>query len=266
MTYMAAEKTMGYSTAGIQRLFMEYVQNADGKPRHTKEANAELDNFSQFLSVALPTKTKLQNTLYERMMDCAVEFEESGFIAGFRYALSLTNDKLAALINGATQTAGSDPAKLHDSGGPAITDGNAAQQQEETGTANPVLPSSNSEEQSKKPYRRRKNPFAAGDIDTHIPFSLTSKQIGELFHKPQSKVVYQIEDQILPFLDESYKQNFRRCEGRTVQNKPHVFYRLDRTACEIYLKVMRERKQYINVVAGVEKMEELMKTVFPETA
>lgn len=75
----------------IQEIFKEYVASTEGKPRHTTAANQEVGIFTAFCSGAFDQNIKLQNSLYERMMDCAVEFEESGFIAGFKLAMLLTS-------------------------------------------------------------------------------------------------------------------------------------------------------------------------------
>lgn len=79
------------NTVAIQRLFCDYVQSTENRPRHTVQANQEVGNFSAFCAGAFGGQVRLQNELYERMMDCAVEFEESGFIAGFLYAYKLLN-------------------------------------------------------------------------------------------------------------------------------------------------------------------------------
>ena len=88
-----ANAVVGYDPAAIKKMFSDYVMSADGKNRHTMEANQELGLYSAFTAGAFRTDSRLQDALYERMMSCAVEFEESGFIAGFgigfRCALSL---------------------------------------------------------------------------------------------------------------------------------------------------------------------------------
>lgn len=239
---------VGYETAGIQKLFGDYVQSTGANPRHTQAANQELEMFGQFLAGAFPLNTRLQNNLYERMMDCAVEFEESGFIAGFRYALSLSPEALMELR-------GETP--IHTDGG-GTTPPTAS-----IGLIEQATDTSPSVAERKVNQRRYMNPFAVTEIDVHVPFSITTRQLGEVFHTPNSKLVYRIEGQILPFLDESYRKNFTRVEAKTPNNRTCVFYRLDKTACEIFLKVMREKTQYTNIAAGIGKMEDLMKTVFP---
>lgn len=241
---------LGYETTGIQQLFSEYVQSTGANPRHTKSANDELNNFWQFLAGVFPANHRLQNNLYERMMDCAVEFEESGFIAGFRYALSLTPADLSKLLGTTTNHPGEDATTPQ-----TVTYVPKTPDPEQTTT--PI------KDEEPRKVNKHTNPFAVSEIDVHVPFSITTKQIGKVFRTPNSKIVYRIEERILPFLDSSYRENFKRVETRTQNNRTMVFYRLDKTACEIFLKVMREKQQYTNIAAGIVEMESLMKTVFP---
>lgn len=73
----------------ITRLFCDYVTRTESRPRHTAEAEREVDVFDQFCADAFPHDIKLHIELLDRMMNVAVEFEESGFIAGFKTAMRL---------------------------------------------------------------------------------------------------------------------------------------------------------------------------------
>ena len=86
------KKITDFDAATVQKLFCEYVDNLDSKPRHTGSAIREIGLFGAFVAGAFPMNSKLQDCLYDRMMSCAVEFEESGFVAGFMYAVSLMKD------------------------------------------------------------------------------------------------------------------------------------------------------------------------------
>lgn len=70
--------------------FNEYVQLSDGE-RHTDEAVASFYSFSDFIhgqDIALDIETKA--------MDMAVEYERSGFIAGFKLAAGMIQSILFA--------------------------------------------------------------------------------------------------------------------------------------------------------------------------
>lgn len=73
----------------IAQMFSDYVNRMADQERHTEAACVEVDNFDVFLTGAFPDNSKLQNALYERMLNVAVEFEESGFIAGFKTAMQI---------------------------------------------------------------------------------------------------------------------------------------------------------------------------------
>lgn len=104
-------------------------------------------------------------------------------------------------------------------------------------------------------------PVAAQEPEA-ATWSITSKQIAEMFETPNSKVVRRIEGKILPDLDAQSKLNFKREIGCTAQKKEYVYYRLNKAACEIYMAAMEPHKKYVNIAGGLSKMAELMKTVF----
>ena len=87
---MGIEKLNGVFTEDmIQGMFRDYVDSMVDKERHTKVACEEVANFDTYCRETFPSNITMQRELYDRMMDVAVEFEESGFIAGFKWALSL---------------------------------------------------------------------------------------------------------------------------------------------------------------------------------
>lgn len=90
---MGIEKLNGVFTEDmIQGMFRDYVDSMVDKERHTKVACEEVANFDTYCREAFPTDITTQREMYDRMMDVAVEFEESGFIAGFMWALSLVKE------------------------------------------------------------------------------------------------------------------------------------------------------------------------------
>lgn len=73
----------------IKKAFGDYVKNMHCKERHTEEACKSVDAFEKFCEEKIPDNYRLQSDLYSYMMDAAVDYEESGFIAGFKTAVKL---------------------------------------------------------------------------------------------------------------------------------------------------------------------------------
>lgn len=70
-------------------MFSDYVTRMEDRPRHTKAALKESDAFDTFCESEFPRNVRIQAQLFDRMMNAAVEYEESGFIAGFKTAMAL---------------------------------------------------------------------------------------------------------------------------------------------------------------------------------
>lgn len=202
--------------ASVQKMFSRYVDGFGGKPRHSKAAMMEVGNFDAFLDGACQGNLKLHNALFDRMMGCAVEFEESGFIAGVRYALQLVNSPVQDYPTQATTYTQDAGESLH---------------------------------------RATQNPQAQ-------TWSITTKQMAEMFETSNGKIVKRIEDKIFPFLDAQSRGCFTKEIGYTPQHRKQTYYRLNRAACEIYMKAMEPHRKYVNIAGGLAKMEELMQTVF----
>ena len=71
----------------IAQMFHDYVERMEDKERHTQAACKEVDEFDACCSSEFSNDVRVQNLLYEKMMNVAVEFEESGFLAGFQVAM-----------------------------------------------------------------------------------------------------------------------------------------------------------------------------------
>ncbi len=78
-----------YSDTEIAQMFSDYVTRMEDRPRHTGAALKEADAFETYCESEFPRNVRLQVQLFNRMMDTAVEYEESGFIAGFKTAMAL---------------------------------------------------------------------------------------------------------------------------------------------------------------------------------
>jgi hypothetical protein len=81
----------------ISLMFLDYVGKMNDLPRHTEAANKEIDNFCDYLAIEYPNNVEKQDIMYERAISVALEFEESGFIAGFRTAISVLKDRESVL-------------------------------------------------------------------------------------------------------------------------------------------------------------------------
>lgn len=67
--------------------FKEYVESCQCKERHTDAACNEVEQYDKLIAYFFPKELKPQVKLYDKMMDVAVEYEESGFMAGYRMCL-----------------------------------------------------------------------------------------------------------------------------------------------------------------------------------
>jgi hypothetical protein len=64
--------------------FNKYVAEHKDQERHTPKAVQEADDFFDFISSQMQDKPEMIEQLWERFMDGCVEYEVSGFIAGYQ--------------------------------------------------------------------------------------------------------------------------------------------------------------------------------------
>ena len=235
-------KVVGYDTAAIQKMYGNYVKEWDGKDRHNPEVHTRLRDYAAFTAGAFPANTQFQGALYDRMMDCAVEFEESGFVAGFKYALSLLQDPTSPVRMEPT----------HNTSEAETTPQEAPQEPKAPETPPVTTENAKAVSDSEKPKPQ----------GTHAG-SITSREIAKMFEVTHGNVVRRIENMILPRLDAERKEFFRLDVEMTPRHRRYKVYRLNKAACELYLEEMKLHQQFINVVGGLVKMKELMKEVFP---
>lgn len=210
----------------ILEMFRNYVANMEDNERHTEMACKEVEKYDRFCDEIFPDSIKMQSKSYDKMMNVAVEFEESGFMAGAKWILGLIKDQEVYI----------EPLPINLSF-------DEEQRQQEAGNVS-------------------KEAFVM--VDTANIDCITTKQIAEMFETTNFKVVRRIEKQILPYLDSESKRYFDKVEGRNVQHKPITFYRLNKAACQLYLKAVEpKKKNFINIAGGYAKLQELMERVFP---
>ena len=265
-----ANAVVGYDPAAIKKMFSDYVVSADGKNRHTMEANQELGLYSAFTAGAFRTDSRLQDALYERMMNCAVEFEESGFIAGFgigfRCALSLVQSPTSpvrpdlTIIPPVGEMMLHEPLQNHKDAEPASADAG-------TETAAHEIPQKTGDGEKESGSKDGETATAAPDVMKAVQIgSISSRDIAKMFDVTHRSIICRIENVIMPDLDEDRRAFFRLDVDVNRQHRKLKVYRLNKAACEIYLDEMEMHKKYINVAGGLIKMRELMKAVFPEKA
>ena len=83
----------------IAQLFKDYVEHTKNMERHIKSAVDEVEDFNKLCCKEFPNNIRLQNVIYGGMMSTAVEFEESGFIAGFKTAVSILSCQEKLLLS-----------------------------------------------------------------------------------------------------------------------------------------------------------------------
>lgn len=88
----------------MEALFREYVDSWECRERHSQAACDEVSAFDRMTMLLFPDDPRKQTGLYDKMMDVAVEFEESGFAAGYRMCLKSIQALKQDLKDGTTNT------------------------------------------------------------------------------------------------------------------------------------------------------------------
>ncbi len=223
-------EALRFNDEAIQQLFFQYVRSCEDRERHSAEAVRCAEVFDDFCSKHVEGDALEKIEAYTKMTDVAVEFEEGGFMAGFKVAMNLL------LADG--QEAAEQPQERVFNDGAQITTNEVVKGQHEAAND-------------------------PGEVPKMDECFITSVQIAELFGQVHSKVMHRIEDRIMPLLDETSKAMFKKEIGKNKQNKDLAFYKLNQAACMMYLEVMEPKKaQFINIAGGYAKLQELMQSTF----
>ncbi len=83
------DNALKFNDEAIKKLFSQYVESFDDRERHSDEAVRCAEAFDDFCSRHIEGGMLKKIEAYTKMTDVAVEFEEGGFIAGFKTAMSL---------------------------------------------------------------------------------------------------------------------------------------------------------------------------------
>ncbi len=79
----------------LSQYFKDYVDSTQCKERHTDIACDEAEAYDSMVSRMFPNDINVQNRLYDKMMDVSVEYEVSGFLAGYRMCLEHLKQAIA---------------------------------------------------------------------------------------------------------------------------------------------------------------------------
>lgn len=83
------DNALKFNDKAIQQLFFQYIESCQDKERHSAEAVRCAEVFDDFCSRHIEGDMLKKIEAYTKMTDVAVEFEEDGFIAGFKMAMNL---------------------------------------------------------------------------------------------------------------------------------------------------------------------------------
>ena len=73
----------------IRGMFLDYVTSKEDAERHSEESCKAVDAFDENNRELFPDDVRIQNELYDQMMEVAVCYEEDGFVAGAKWVLDL---------------------------------------------------------------------------------------------------------------------------------------------------------------------------------
>jgi len=83
------DNKLKFSDKEIRQLFSQYIESCEDRERHSNEAVRCAEAFDDFCSRHIEGGALKKIEAYTKMTDVAVEFEEDGFIAGFKVAMNL---------------------------------------------------------------------------------------------------------------------------------------------------------------------------------
>lgn len=97
MKHIKAVKSIvnSISDEQLSQYFKDYVDSTQCKERHTDIACDEAEAYDSMVSRMFPNDINVQNRLYDKMMDVSVEYEVSGFLAGYRMCLEHLKQAIA---------------------------------------------------------------------------------------------------------------------------------------------------------------------------
>lgn len=230
-----------YSETEIAQMFSDYVARMEDKPRHTWAAVREAEEFDLYCESEFPRNVRVQNCLFERMMNVAVEYEESGFIAGFKTAMALlTNDDRLLPV----------PAEMKRQ----ECSGKGQEQDFLPGTNNSTL-----EAEKRHPAavtNAQCNPLCPDENEKYID----TTQIAKMFGRTNWKTCRTISKSIIPFLTDEEKKDFIVAKKRDLHKKEQDIYKLTLRGCKKFLELCESPQfsLYANFSEGAELLKQEM--------
>lgn len=233
------------SSMEIAQIFSDYVGRMEDWERHTKAACKEVDSFDVCCSSEFPDNVRVQNVMYEKMMNVAIEFEESGFIAGFKTAMALMtgDDGLLPM-----------PAGIEN--------------REEAGKAQkqvlPAPPYNSSPKEETIPHAAVTKPQCENHCQNDPEKYIDTTQIAKILGRTNWKTVRTINNSLIPFLSDEEKRDFIQGTKRDRHKKEQIIYKLTLEGCRKFIEMCESEqfRMYANFVKGAEILRQEVEKVW----
>lgn len=256
LDYSTARKSIGGSAkqigtvnpgviedAVLKKMFIGYVEKMKDKPRHTQSVRKEIAEFGYLCKNEWPFDVEKQNFVFDKAIGIGLEFEESGFIAGFKTAMELATGQKLIFGSEPTNTPEEQEKPMHG----AVMESQGHQKQTPTSEPDPPV----QEEPKPVSYVGRKY--------------ITTSQIGKLFGNSNWVIADRIERKLFPLVDSEMKKNFEKCTSKNERGRVTTFYKLNRAACERYMAYMEANaSSRLNIMSGIAQMKALVEEVFDD--
>lgn len=220
-----AGKKICFSDTELAQMFSDYVNRMQGEERHTVAACKEVDDFDTCCQSEFPNNVRLQGLMWDKMMNAAVEYEESGFIAGFKTA--------AALILGQEEYL-PEPTNI-----------------------------STSKPESRLPEAEQKPQCMNNDVQSPDKY-VDTKQLAKMFGRTNFKMCRTISKTVLPYLSDDERGCIVAVREKERNQKEQVIFRLGLNGCKKFLEVCNDRqhRQLANFITGAELLKQEMERIW----
>ena len=220
-----AGKKICFSDTELAQMFSDYVNRMQGEERHTAAACKEVDDFDTCCQSEFPNNVRLQGLMWDKMMNAAVEYEESGFIAGFKTA--------AALIFGQEEYL-----------------------PEPTNISTP-------KPESRLPEAEQKSHCNNDDTQGTDKY-VDTKQLAKMFGRTNFKMGRTISKTVLPYLPDDERGCIVAVREKERNQKEQVIFRLNLNGCKRFLEVCKDRqhRQLANFIVGAELLKQEMEKIW----
>lgn len=227
-----------FNDQAIQQTFFRYVESFEDRERHSEEAVRCMEAFDDFCSKHIIGDAMDKIKAYTMMTDAMVEFEEGGFIAGFKTAIGI-------LLSEEWQ-------------------GEAPQQEPRPPKA---LEHVLNRQAQNNTMKEEKTMLGAANVPQDVPEPdkyIDTTQIAKFLGRTNWKTVRTINRSLLPFLTESEKKGFVPAKIRDSHKKEQIIYKLTLDGCKKFLELCEKGqwRNYANFQAGAELLKQEMEKVW----